>query len=176
MNGKNHTNVTNTDQGELHLYRGQNIGVVDLRSAGYPPITRTSIQRCLHERFIFISEEELQDYVSSKNTTNDKTPPRNTSLDIRKTSLDETEKSPRQSKYCKVNTKKDPYPWLDENDPRRHMTGKEIQESTIDFSKACIAERQKQVLYKIVLKYRKAFSIRDEIGIMSKYGSKIGIK
>ena len=39
-------NVTNTGQGELHIYKGQNIGVVDLRSAGHFHITKDSIQRC----------------------------------------------------------------------------------------------------------------------------------
>ena len=31
VNGKIHMSVTNSGQGELHLYRGQNIGVVYLR-------------------------------------------------------------------------------------------------------------------------------------------------
>ena len=35
VNGKIHMDITNTGQGELHLYGGQNIGVGDLRSAGY---------------------------------------------------------------------------------------------------------------------------------------------
>ena len=35
VNGKMHMNVVNTGQGELHLHRGQHIGIVDLRSAGY---------------------------------------------------------------------------------------------------------------------------------------------
>ena len=48
VNGKIHMNVTNTGQGELHLHRGQNIGIADLRSAGYYHITRDGIQRCLH--------------------------------------------------------------------------------------------------------------------------------
>ena len=47
MNGKIHMNVKNTGQGDLHLLRGQNIGIVDLRSAGYYHITRDGIQRCL---------------------------------------------------------------------------------------------------------------------------------
>ena len=34
-NGKIQMNVTNTAQGELHIYKGQNNGVVDLRSAGH---------------------------------------------------------------------------------------------------------------------------------------------
>ena len=109
-------NATNTGQGELHLYRGQNIGVVDLRSAGYFHISRDSIQRCLHERFIFLNEEESKDYLSLMLTINDKTPQKNTRLDIGKTPIDETERFPREFKYSKSNTKKDPYPWLDEND------------------------------------------------------------
>ena len=85
--------------------------------------------------------------------------------DIRKTPIDETEKPPRQSKYSKDVTKKDPYPWLDENDPWRHKTDKEILESTTDLSEACITERQKQTLYKILLQCREAFSFRDVIGL-----------
>ena len=63
----------------------------------------------------------------------------------------------------KANTKKDPYPWLDDNDLRRLMRDKELLESTIDLSESCITEKQKQALYKILLKYREAFSLRDEI-------------
>ena len=48
VNGKTHMNITNTGQGELHLYRSQTIWLVDLRSAGYFQITRDSIQICLH--------------------------------------------------------------------------------------------------------------------------------
>ena len=57
VNGKLHMNVTNTGQGELHLHRGQHIGIVDLRSVGYYHITRDGIQRCLHERTIFLNEK-----------------------------------------------------------------------------------------------------------------------
>ena len=58
VNGKMNLNVTNTGQGEFHLHRGQNIGVIDLRSAGYFHINRDGIQRCLHERFIFLNGKE----------------------------------------------------------------------------------------------------------------------
>ena len=44
------------------------------------------------------------------------------------------------------------------------MTGKGILESRIDLSEACITEKQKQAMYKIVLKYRETFSLRDQIG------------
>ena len=91
LNGKIHINVTNTGQVELHLLRGQNIGVVDLKSAGYFHLTRDGIQRCLHERFICLNENESQDDLSLMHTTNgasDKTPQKNTRLDIRKTPID----------------------------------------------------------------------------------------
>ena len=162
VNGKIHMNVTNTGQGELHLYRDQNIGVVDLRSAGYYHITRDGIKRCLHERFIFLNEKDSQDYLSlihTSNDINDKIPQKNTRRDIRKTPINGTVKIP-----SKDDANKHPYPGLDDNDPRRHMTDKELLESTIDLSEACITEKQKHALYKILLKYREAFSLRDEIG------------
>ena len=157
-------NVTNTGQGELHLYRGQHIGIVDLRSASFYHITRDSIQRCLHERFIFLNVKDSQDYLPLTHTSGDITddiPQKITRLDIRKKSINGTVKAPR----CKDDAKKDPYPWLDDNDPRRNMTDKEILESTIHLSEAFITEKQKQALYKILLKYREAFSLRDEIGL-----------
>ena len=164
VNGKIHMNVTNTVQGELHLHRGQHIGIVELRSAVYYHITRDGIQRCLHERYIFLNEKDSQDYLSlihTSNDINDNIPQKNTRHDIKKAPINEIVKNPR----CEDEANKDPYPWLDHNDPRRHMTDKEILESTIDLSEACITEKQKQALYKILLKYREAFSLRDEIGL-----------
>ena len=90
VNGKIHMNVTNTGQEELHILRGQNIGITDLRSAGYYHITKDSIKRCLHERFIFLNEKDSQDYLSITHTSSDITneiPQKNTRLDIRKTSI-----------------------------------------------------------------------------------------
>ena len=92
-----------------------------MSSAGHYHITRNGIQRHMHERFIFISEKDSQDYLSlilTSNDTNDQTSQKNTRLDIRKTSKNRT----RKTLIFKDNTKKDPYPWLDDNDPRRHMT------------------------------------------------------
>ena len=146
VNGKIHMNVTNTGQGGLCIYRGQNIGVVDFKSACYCHNTRNSIQRCLHDRYIFLNEKESQDYLSLMHETNERAPQKNTRLDIRKTSIYETAKSPRESKYSKVDAKKDPYPSLDAKDQGKHKTDKEILESTIDLSEACITDRQKQAL------------------------------
>ena len=139
---QNNMNVTNTGQGELYLYRGQNIGIVDLRSAGYYHIARDGIQRCLHERFIFLNEKDSQDYLSLihiSNVSNNKIPQNNIRLDIRKTLVHGTVKTPK----CKDDAKNDPYPWLDDNDPRRHMTDKDLLESTIDLPESCITGKQK---------------------------------
>ena len=58
VNGKILMNVTNTGQEELHIYKGHTIGVINIRPAGYCNITTDSVQRCLHDRFIFLNEEE----------------------------------------------------------------------------------------------------------------------
>ena len=174
MNGKIQMNVKNTGQGDLHLLRGQNIGIVDLRSAGYYHITRDGIQRCLHERFIFLNEKDSQDYLSLTHTISDITgeePQKNTRLDVRKASTNRTVKT-----RCKDDVNKDPYPCLDDNDPRRNMSDKEILERTIDFSEVCTTEKQKQALYKILLKYREAFSLRDEIGLCPNMEVKLELK
>ena len=59
----------------------------------------------------------------------------------------------------------DPYPWLDKDDPRRNMTDRECLENYIDLSDSDITEREKKNLYKVLYKYKKAFSLRDEIGL-----------
>ena len=56
------------------------------------------------------------------------------------------------------------------------MTDKELLESTIDLSEACVTERQKQALYKTLLKYREAFSLRDEIGLCPNVEVKLELK
>ena len=56
------------------------------------------------------------------------------------------------------------------------MTDKEILESIIDYSEACITERQKQALYKTQLKHREVFSLRDEIGLSPNMEVKLELK
>ena len=58
----------------------------------------------------------------------------------------------------------DPYPWLDKDDPRRNMTDRECLEKYIDLSDSDITG-EKRNLYKVLYKYKKAFSLRDEIGL-----------
>ena len=59
----------------------------------------------------------------------------------------------------------DPYPWIDKDDPMRKMSDRECLEKFIDLTDSDITEGEKRNLYKILYKYKKAFSLRDEIGL-----------
>ena len=58
----------------------------------------------------------------------------------------------------------DPYPWLDKEDPRRHMTDEEILYKYIDLSESHLTESEKEEVMDLVINNKKAFSLRDEIG------------
>ena len=58
----------------------------------------------------------------------------------------------------------DPYPWLDSEDPRRHMTDEEILWKYIDLKNSTLDEDGKAELMDVIIKHKKAFSLRDEIG------------
>ena len=58
----------------------------------------------------------------------------------------------------------DPYLWLAEDDPRRFQSDAEILFEKIDLKNSALTKKEKAKLMKMVLKYRDAFSLRDEIG------------
>ena len=58
----------------------------------------------------------------------------------------------------------DKYPWLTEDVPRRHQTDAEILYEKIDHKDSALSKKEKAKLMKLILKYRDAFSVRDEIG------------
>ena len=58
----------------------------------------------------------------------------------------------------------DPYPWLDEDDPRRDMTDEEILHWYIDLSESHLTHKEKEEVMDLIVAYKKAFSLRDEIG------------
>ena len=79
----------------------------------------------------------------------DREPPRNTS--------NRSEKSHRE-------TREDPYPWMAEDDPRKFQSDAEILFEKIDLKDSALTKKKKAKLVKMILKYRDAFSLRDEIG------------
>ena len=79
----------------------------------------------------------------------DRGPPRNTS-----------NRSERPNREPREN----PYPWLAEDDPRRFQSDAEILFEKIHLKDLPLTKREKARLMKMSLKYRYAFSLRDEIG------------
>ena len=60
--------------------------------------------------------------------------------------------------------KSDPYPWLADDDPRRYQSDEVIMYEKIDLSNSALNRKEKARLMKMLIKYRDAFSLRDEIG------------
>ena len=58
----------------------------------------------------------------------------------------------------------DKYPWLDPDDEQRHMTDREILYKYINVDNSCLHEEEKREVMDMLLKYKDALSIRDEIG------------
>ena len=67
-------------------------------------------------------------------------------------------------KQNEIGRRLDPYPWLAEDDPRRHQTDEEILYEKVDLSNSALSRKEKTRLMKMLIKYRNAFSLRDEIG------------
>ena len=60
--------------------------------------------------------------------------------------------------------KYDPYPLLTKDDPRRFQSDEEILYEKIDLFDSALSRKEKSRLMKMLIKYRDAFSLRDEIG------------
>ena len=58
----------------------------------------------------------------------------------------------------------DPYPWLAPDDPHRFQTDSQMLYEKLDLSQSHLTSKEKAKLMKLVVKYRDAFSLRDEIG------------
>ena len=67
-------------------------------------------------------------------------------------------------KQNEIGRRSGPYPWLAEDDPRRHQTDEEILYEKVDLSNSALSRKEKTRLMKMLIKYRNAFSLRDEIG------------
>ena len=67
-------------------------------------------------------------------------------------------------KQSEPGRRSDPYPWLADDDPRRYQTDEEILYEKIDLSNSALIRKEKTRLMKMLIKYRNAFSLRDEIG------------
>ena len=58
----------------------------------------------------------------------------------------------------------DPYPWLDKEDPQRHMTDMEILKLKVKLDNSILDKEQKEDFYTMIHKNRDVFSMWDKIG------------
>ena len=150
------------------------MGSLDCRSLGYFHISRHSLQRIMSDNANFLNDRETVEYfnILTEDHKNVMKFAQETIWQRQKMEAERnTELKGRQSKGkedfndSNMPEDNDPYPWLDKDDPRRNMTDRECLENYIDLSDSDITEREKKNLYKVLYKYKKAFSLRDEIGL-----------
>ena len=73
-------------------------------------------------------------------------------------------RSDRTDNDTNMTTQDDPYPWLEPDDPRRSLTDQQIIERYVNLADADLTAKEKRTLIKVIMKHKKAFSLRDEIG------------
>ena len=64
---------------------------------------------------------------------------------------------------------KEKYPWLDPSYERKYLSDREILEKYIDLQKSCQTDKEEKQVIDMLYKYKEAFSLRDEIGTLSKH-------
>ena len=114
------------------------IGVIDWRSLGYYKIKQGILQQNLSRFYRFEKEEKLCEYFNK----------------FVNTLKNESEQRLLDEKY----------PWLDPDDEQRDITAREILEKYIDLDNLCLNEEEKKEVMNMLLDYKEAFILRDEIG------------
>ena len=151
MEFENKSNTT------AELRRKTVLGILDLRSMGYFKVGYQKMVTMAesgnnfqmhHYQQIAKSKPEAKSSLYFKMSC-DRGPPRNTS-----NRNENLHREPRE----------DPYPWLAEDNPRRFQSDAEILFEKIDLKHSALTKQEKAKLMKMILKYRDAFSLRDEIG------------
>ena len=137
--------IINNTASSMYLSPEESIGIVDLRSLGYynirPQVMHFNLTGA-HNLFskwnLDLRFEEHFTKIFTQNV--------------------------RYRKREVASKQQDPYPWLDEDDPRRKMTDEEILYKYIDLSESHLTRREKEEVMDLIITHKKAFSLRDEIG------------
>ena len=117
------------------------IGILDVRSLGY-----------FHIGFDHLKQDHLKGYKFK--SLHEVEYQMNKMIDF----VNDQNNPPRKRKG------QDPYPWLDPMDPRRTLTDDEILDKTINLEDSCLNSKEKRHIMCLIKHYKKAFSLRDEIG------------
>ena len=144
------------------LRKDKAVGILDLRSIGY---FKVGYQKMVN---MAESSETFKMYHYKQIKCEAKTEDWPTSDQyMRVTGRYGNEKSKKiqdSEKQIELGRRPDLYPWLAEDDPRRHQTDEEILYEKVDLSNSALSRKEKTRLMKMLIKYRNAFSLRDEIG------------
>ena len=141
--------IKNTGKETMTLRPKEIIGIVGIKSLGYYKIKQGILQQNLSRYYRFQEAEKLCEYV-------------NKFVDTLKKEKEQT-------------TPTDKYPWLDPEDGRRNITDREILEKYIDLKNSCLDKEEKVKVMDMLFKYKKTFSLRDEIGTCPNIEADIGI-
>ena len=169
--GRTTVQISNHSNENWKIHEGEMIGCLDMRSSGYFHVSREALQQIIQSSFkdkcSFLSERETEEYFDLYHKDH-KEVMKYVSAQVNQrlkqqqgnTELVDRNKSDEDTHELLKGKGQDPYPWLDVEDPRRNMTDQEILEKYIDLSLA-----EKRSLFKVLVKYKDAFSLRDEIGL-----------
>ena len=137
--------IINNTPSTMYLSPEESIGIVDIRSLGYynikPQVMHFNLTG-VHSLF----------------------PKWNLDLKLEEHFAKVTTQNVHYQKREVVRKPPDLYPWLDKDDPQRNMTDEEILYKYIDLSKSHLRSKEKEEVMDLVVTYKKAFSLRDEIG------------
>ena len=144
------------------LRKHKAVGILDLRSIGYFKVGYQKMVNMAEssKTFKMYHYRQIKSEAKTENwSTSDqymRITGRYGNEKSRKTQEGETQ--------SELGRKSDPHPWLTEDDPRRHQTDEEILYEKIDLSNSALSRKERTRLMKMLIKYRDAFSLRDEIG------------
>ena len=133
--------VVNTDETPLTMAKNVPIGFGDARFLGFYHVSNNKVKDQLGKNYSFMPIYLFQEQMNTISS-----------------------QVAKRFKPVRKDGLVDPYPWLEKDDPRRHMTNEDLLEKTIDLSKSAMTSAEKKELMSIVKSHKAAFSLRDEIG------------
>ena len=138
-----------------HLRKNKAVGILDLRSVGYFKVGYQKMVNMAESSKAFKMHHYQQIKCETKTEVD---------LYMKIRGRYGSEKGKNDEKQTDRYQKPDPYPWLADDDPRRYQSDEEIMYEKIDLSNSALSRKEKAKLMKMLIKYRDAFSLRDEIG------------
>ena len=149
---------TNGSNETAQLRKNKAVGILDLRSIGYFRVGNQKMVNMAESSKTFKVYHYQQVKCETKTEVNQY---------LRMTRRYSSEKDKgfqNNVEQMDPQQKSDPYPWLADDDPRRYQSDEEIMYEKIDLSNSALSRKEKAKLMKMLIKYRDAFSLRDEIG------------